>query len=1681
MSEYSFRIEHEEYDGAERPEFLTRQSRPSVLTSTELKGFILIIIVAFSAYLTIVQIVNTYPPAGILKSFSVQSLRRPSSSDTYLMGDSLVVEAQSDWASQYDLRVYANSSTVFQSRVAGGSHLRVQVPLVPADFASGKTYTLSLNAFVLNNPIPGASYTASASYDFDVASTQTTLGLNSTYDTSLNWLYSLANLTDSNGYPVANETVSFYLQPKSSDPLTDGWIPLGSCLTDDNGTALMTLGLPLFSNMTVEACHEGNENFGQSEATADVQVTSNFTEGLLWLQQTAQNTEPTSWTNSSDVGTVDINMTTTSIYACLPVKVNVTYKSDIPLDGSYGNFVYFYLDNNCINDSCLLTETNDGSSYVYSAMWPWPEGPNVIGNHKLIAGIVQVNDTDPGKDITLAEKGTGILANNSIALDIAPCPTNLVLNLPEATCGDAMPITVSFNRAWVYNASDDGEFTANSLAPQITYDGLNYALDEPVDASVPVYLYVNGSYPVENWTDTNGVASFTHDLSSSGVYSGLNVTCATDCSSLLFNDSVAESIVGVTMVNVNDANATKGDGLFSLTCTVAGQASTGGLDNEPIYVQDQNQVELTASLGGTGVSEPPVSMLAGEATGVENSSTWCSVPHYSNLLRVVSLYDTNPQNTTAQTPWADVTGDGKVDGRDITIVAKAFGTGPGMPRWNWRCDLNLDGKVDGRDITICAKSFGTKVGWIPVPSFTNVSASFENGQPSSLSSSGCIVVPPDALSVSFSLDGNPVGAVVEFFGNASLLTDAGSTDDSGVIEASWTPSSAATHGSNPYAVLAWLPSSLQVATTQPTSETTVTDSLSTAMYLNVTRRPVSLILTSDLNTSQYPSVEHTLIESPEISTSAGTLTPTGFDYTELRVGYQTGGFANNKENTYDGYVSFDTPSSATIPSNAIILSARIKVFCITGNATSGMPRSYGIYPITEPVDESSSGNMYSEGKQGPPSYSGYSSLVSWLPGPEKAGWWSFDVTGDVQSWINGQPNYGFLIMDKDSYNLQLSPYDEEWVLLNYTCNTPSAVGNPVLEITWFWPNPKIDPPDLKATLVDGVNGTLISGNVNFTVAGTSPGTSWTDSSNSWTWGWYGPQATAAYTAVASYAGNATYQAASDSLVMDFRTPTTLAVNGYTGAQNVMNVSTHESYPFECWVSPPIAASEGVQVLVNNVSQPSLTLGSSTLVSFSWTPYEAGVYYLNFSYGGDADYALSQVNIVAMAQASPVCLSFNATPSEFAPGDTVTLYAQAVNPQDGKALQGVNVTFWQNGTSSYIGPRYVTTGSDGVASVTWQYQSSWSICTVNASVGSDNSIGNWMLAEEPVTLTVGNETQLLLEAWRDPQGTGHTIDARLVDADGSPLGGQNVTITVNGTAYPLQTNQSLTDPDQSGYATLYLPLQPGDTSANTYQVMATFNGTNPRSLSINASDLYGDQYAVCTTNQYDLLPSTNSSTLEVLLQSTDAITAAQTMKQIQEQAEQNGTLSVYNEWSWLYPWYRLHIGLNINGVKIDVGFNPILPGGEEINWQGLGLFSSITADVISEMRLDLFALFAQYLIAKATSIIAWPVAAVVEALKFGIQAADLWRNWNNKIALLVSGVIGLIMGVAAVNLDLAGRFVLAVCNVLVGSASAVLQWVFQTLLQSVGWSMTMWHSWLDYVEIIGDVALAIAAFWRCATL
>jgi len=65
---------------------------------------------------------------------------------------------------------------------------------------------------------------------------------------------------------------------------------------------------------------------------------------------------------------------------------------------------------------------------------------------------------------------------------------------------------------------------------------------------------------------------------------------------------------------------------------------------------------------------------------------------------------------TGGTPNAwDFVPDGVVDGSDLSIVAKCYGSWPAAPppmTWNANCDVNNDGVVDGSDLAIIARHFG---------------------------------------------------------------------------------------------------------------------------------------------------------------------------------------------------------------------------------------------------------------------------------------------------------------------------------------------------------------------------------------------------------------------------------------------------------------------------------------------------------------------------------------------------------------------------------------------------------------------------------------------------------------------------------------------------------------------------------------------------------------------------------------------------------------------------------------------------------------------------------------------------------------------------------------------------------------------------------------------------------------
>lgn len=309
--------------------------------------------------------------------------------------------------------------------------------------------------------------------------------------------------------------------------------------------------------------------------------------------------------------------------------------------------------------------------------------------------------------------------------------------------------------------------------------------------------------------------------------------------------------------------------------------------------------------------------------------------------------------------------------------------------------------------------------------------------------------------------------------------------------------------------------------------------------------------------------------------------------------------------------------------------------------------------------------------------------------------------------------------------------------------------------------------------------------------------------------------------------------------------------------------------------------------------------------------------------------------------------------------------------------------------------------------------------------------------------------------------------------------KQVAVMVNGTAAALATTAS----DGTYNLSLHLPSM--DNKPTVYNIKAVFEGDNPNTATAYAHTPNGTQYVVCTTIYYGLKPSANSTVLTVEPQATDTTTATKTPEQMQQEAEQSGWLTIWHEFSWWYPWYRMHVKININPT-IDVGFNPILPGGEVVEWNGLEFFSSLSDEVLQIIGIEAFGLIATYLVAKYTSIGSFIAGVAVEVTKIILQSLFLLPSWYSAEKMLASALMSAIMLVFVIT-----DFGSAVSNFLVrlidglkwvcGGATTALTWVLVKLKDMFLWGRGA-VSWLvDLMEILADAALTVIALRRCNDL
>ena len=198
------------------------------------------------------------------------------------------------------------------------------------------------------------------------------------------------------------------------------------------------------------------------------------------------------------------------------------------------------------------------------------------------------------------------------------------------------------------------------------------------------------------------------------------------------------------------------------------------------------------------------------------------------------------------------------------------------------------------------------------------------------------------------------------------------------------------------------------------------------------------------------------------------------------------------------------------------------------------------------------------------------------------------------------------------------------------------------------------------------------------------------------------------------------------------------------------------------------------------------------------------------------------------------------------------------------------------------------------------------------------------------------------------------------------------------------------------------------------------------------------------------------------------------------------MTMWHEFSWSYPWYRLHVQASVNPT-IHVAFNPILPGGEIADWDGMVFFSSLGEEVVQTAAIETFGLVSTYILAKCTSLTSFWGGIIVEGLKIGIQGALLLSfGWNSAQAMRASSLMSLVMLLFALT-----DFGSAVSNFLTrlidelrwicGFAVTSLTVILKTLKDMFLWGRGASSSIVDTMEIVADAALAVIALRRSVDL
>ncbi len=290
---------------------------------------------------------------------------------------------------------------------------------------------------------------------------------------------------------------------------------------------------------------------------------------------------------------------------------------------------------------------------------------------------------------------------------LPPVAVTPVIDNPAPQQGDMVCVSVGLTDASdLYAASFDMLYSSSMLDYQNAAVGsatqFSHFLAEPLNGDV-----LNGSILV-------GASRSADEL---GISGSLNV--ATLCFQAV---GAYCSSSEISMSNCYLENPEQGSSI-PVDCSLIASVQTTLPSPANLLVIDtgvHDQLDLTwdAVLDATEykIFRSDTSGVIGELIGTSATNSYsdatCVLATLDYYYTVIAVAGTCESDLSAEAPGiaagilGDINNDGRVDGRDLSQLARAFGAGLGAPRFDCRADLNRDNLVDGGDLTLLAVDFG---------------------------------------------------------------------------------------------------------------------------------------------------------------------------------------------------------------------------------------------------------------------------------------------------------------------------------------------------------------------------------------------------------------------------------------------------------------------------------------------------------------------------------------------------------------------------------------------------------------------------------------------------------------------------------------------------------------------------------------------------------------------------------------------------------------------------------------------------------------------------------------------------------------------------------------------------------------------------------------------------------------